>query len=217
MKSRFAAVATVLAICLCIPAFGADPPARSDGAKPKEAELPPFTAERESAALEFIRRHHSELEAVLAGLKNLKREEYEQAIRELWQTREKLSVIKTSDETLHDLMLEVWRLDSQAKLLAARLVFEARQGPLLVGELKSLLYKQVDLQRRIVEHNRDRVLASLEEMNANIKLLTEKREEFVERRLQNLTRTSAKRGAQPSPKPTASAGAVPAAPQSSDK
>ena len=61
------------------------------------------------------------------------------------------------------------------------------------------------------------MLASLEEMNANVKLLTEKRDEFVERRLQNLTRASAKRGSQPSPKPTASAGNVPAAPQGSEK
>jgi hypothetical protein len=67
MKSRFAAVATVLAICLCIPALWCGRSGEKRRSEAEEAELPPFTAERESAALEFIRRHHSELEAVVGG------------------------------------------------------------------------------------------------------------------------------------------------------
>ena len=151
------------------------------------AELPAFTPDREAAALEFVAQHHPELSAVLAQLKGLKRDEYEQAIRELAQTREKLATLKQADKDLHGLMLDAWKSDSQIKLLAARLAFAKGPDAALVAELKALLYKQVDLQRQIVEHNHRRAQATLQAMETNIKWLKDNRDQLVERRLQNLT------------------------------
>jgi hypothetical protein len=191
---RLVWVILIAAVCAAAAPAGDAPQAAKGGHQGKSAmaEPPPFTPERETAALEFVGRHHAELGELLARLKELKRDEYESAIRELFQTRERLAAIRAGDEPLHALMLEVWQVESQIKVFAARHAVAARPDPKLEQEIKDLLYKQVDLQRKIIEHNRDKSLKTLEAMNANIKLLSEKREEFVERRLQNLIRISPK-------------------------
>jgi len=190
---RTGLIALVAAACLVGAAADVQRPLQAaQGGKQAVPEPPPFTPERETAALEFVGKHHAELSGLLAGLKELKRDEYELAIRELFQTRERLAAIRTGDEGLYGLMLEIWQVESQVKVLAARHAVAAKPDAMVEQEIKDLLYKQVDLQRRIVEHNRDKVLKSLEGMNANIELLKNKREEFVERRLQGLIRMRAK-------------------------
>jgi hypothetical protein len=196
MRRLVWAVLIGAACAAAAPAGETPQPAKGKTAMP---EPPPFTPQREAAALEFVRLHHAELGGLLARLQELKREEYELAIRELFQTRERLAAIRAGDEALYALTLEIWQVESQVKVLAARLAVAATGDPKLESEIKELLYKQVDLQRRIVEHNRDKVLKTLEAMNANVKLLSEKRDEFVERRLQNLIRIPAKRAENPAP------------------
>lgn len=190
--------------------FGAEkqsvaPPPASTGGKNVIPEPPPFSPEREAKALEFVRRHHPDLNPVLQRLKGLNRTEYEQAIRELYQTSERLAAMKPLDETLHGLMLEAWKVDSEIKLLAARYSVAAQKDPTVEARLKELLYRQVDLQRRQVEHNRDRALATLKGMEANIKLLADKREEFVQRRFQNLIQVRKQPTGIAHPRPSASA------------
>lgn len=175
------------------------------GGKVAMPELPRFSPEREATALEFVGRHHPELVPVLQRLKGLNRDEYEQAIRELVQTNERLTAIKPLDETLHGLMLEAWKVDSEIKLLAAKYSVAMQKDPAVEAQLKALLYRQVDLQRRQVEHNRDRAAATLKGMEANIKMLADKREEFVQRRFQNLIQVRAQPPRRTQPQPSASA------------
>jgi hypothetical protein len=159
-------------------------------------ELPPFTPEREAAALRFIAQHHPELGDVLARVKTINRDQYQQAIRELFQEAEKLAAVKEKDERLYELMLDAWKVKSRIEVLAAQLACAREKDARLEAELKKLLYRQVDLQRQQVEYNRERTLATLKVMEANIKLLEEKRDEMVERRFGNLTRGK-KVGAEP--------------------
>jgi hypothetical protein len=160
-------------------------------------ELLPFTPERETAALRFVQEHHPELSDVLTRLKTFSREQYEQAVRQLFQESEKLAAVKTQDDKLHELMLEYWKVNSRIEVLAARLAHARDRDAVLEAELKTLLYRQADLQRQMIEHNRQRTLAALKVMEANIKLLEEKREEMVERRFRTLTSGAAKSGARP--------------------
>lgn len=181
-------------------AYGAEPvlAAPPEVQKPAAAgkipppPLPAFTPQREAAALDFVAQHHPELSGVLAQLKGLKRDEYEQAIRELAQTQERLALAQQSDEALHDLMLDAWKADSQIKLLAARLACALEPDAAVEAELKTLLYKQVDLQRQIVEHNRQRTLAILEGLEDNIQWLKDHRDKLVDQRYRNLTRSQGK-------------------------
>jgi hypothetical protein len=185
-------------------AEGDAPKTRSSARKPTGPELPAFTPEREISALEFVREHHPELGEVLTGLKTLKPEEYEQAIREIFQTQQRLAAVKGGDEKLYELLREAWTVNSRIELLAARLACAREKNVTLESELKRLLYKQVDLQRQQVEHNRERLLASLKNMEANLTWLAENRESLVEKRFRNLTRVCANvRDKSPKQAPTA--------------
>lgn len=173
----------------------ADPPAAKQPTASRKTPPPPlpaFTPEREAAAVDFVARNHAELSSVLVQLKGIKRDEYEQAIRELSQTQERLELIKPADEPLHELTLEAWKADSQIKLLAARLACAKEPDAAIEAELKSLLFKQVDLQRQIVEHNHERALAAVEDLETNIKWLKDHRDKLVDLRFRNLTRSQGK-------------------------
>ena len=154
------------------------------------AELPAYTPEREAAAVEFVGQHHPDLVGVLAALKKSNSEEYEQAIREIFQTREKLAMVLVADETLYDLMLQAWVNNSHAQLLAARIACMPEPDPALEGELKRLLTRQVDLQIQVVRHNRQRTAKILEVMDSSIRALQDTREATVERRYRMLTRAT---------------------------
>ena len=111
MRIRLSAYswATVLWWAMSAAAIGDEVPATKAAGvvcKPSETELPAFTPELETASLEFVRRHHPELSAVLGQLKGLKRDEYEQAVREITKTTEKLAMLKAADERLYELSLE---------------------------------------------------------------------------------------------------------------
>jgi hypothetical protein len=158
----------------------------SKGSNVARPVLPAFTSEREAAALQFVAEHHAELGAVLGSLKTLDREQYEQAIRELAQTMERLAMLQAKDPVLYELSLEGWKINSRIEVLAAHLASAKAKDPELEAELKDLLYRQIDLQREQVEHNRKRLLESLEGMETNIKWLRDNREQLAQRRFQNL-------------------------------
>src|SRR5688572_7069950 len=89
----------------------ATPPANAPAAKPAVAKpaaakidtRPTFTPEREAAALAFVSMHHAELQKVLNQLKAMQREEYESAIRQLFQTSEQLARLKDQDIQRYEL------------------------------------------------------------------------------------------------------------------
>jgi hypothetical protein len=163
----------------------------SAGSKPP-APLPAFTPQREAAALQFVEQHHPELGQVLARLKKLNQEQYEQAIRQIFQESASLAAAKANDEKLHELMLEAWKVRSRIQVLAAQLACASNRDPEKEAELKRLLYRQVDLQRQNIEYRRDKALASVKIMETNIKTLEDNRDSIVERHFGFLTRSPKK-------------------------
>lgn len=151
----------------------------------KRDRLPTFTAEREAAAVTFVRLHHPELAGLLNQLKSMQYEEYEKAIRELFHTSETLTELQNRDPQRHALALEAWQLQSRVGLVAARL--RQSSDPLLEQEIKRLLEKQVEVQIREQELNRDRLEASLRRTETGIQRLKEDREKLVRNRLTQLT------------------------------
>lgn len=154
--------------------------------------LPAFTEERETVALKFVEQHHPELGKVLVGLKSTNEGEYKQAIREVFRTTEILA--GSQDEKYSQLLLEAWKANSRAELLAARMAYEtdADVRAKLQKELKEQITRHVDLQREMLQNRRQAVLVTLEQMDANIKKLEESRERMVESRFQILSRVPKK-------------------------
>lgn len=177
------------------------------------AKLPQFTPQREKAALEFVAEHHPELSGVLARLEQANRQQYEQAIRELFDTSERMALVKARDEELYALMLEGWKAQSRAEVLAARLAFADKEDPALEAELRELIARKVDLERQTIEHNRQRTLRLLEGMEKSLKSYDENRDAIIERRVNSLTSRSKKsarpQSTTPAPKKTKPSGSAP--------
>lgn len=178
-------VALALLVGLAGTFLAAEPPKTKPA---KQRALPAFTPEREAIALKFVEQHHAELTMVLARLKSTHHDEYQQAIRELFQTTEMLAM--SQDENHRALMLEAWKVNSRCELLAARLsqVTDADVKRKMEGDLRDMLYKYMDLQKAMAQNRREATLASLKMIEANIKRFEEDRDKLVDSRFRFLTK-----------------------------
>lgn len=203
--AAFAVAAGLIAACGALVTAGNDSESAKKPTvakrKTKKHTLPAFTPQRESAALQFVERHHPELKPVLQRLKTVNADEYRQAIREISDTVEKLANIRKYDGKLHGLMLQAWQVKSRAELLAAKRAFAKGKDDGSAEEIKRLLYQRVDLERRMVEHRRDRLLLMLKNTEDNLRRMKENRDRMVETRFNILTRGNRKpKSARPKPR-----------------
>lgn len=153
-------------------------------------KLPSFTPEREAAALTFVRAYHPELAKLLEQLKTMKRNEYEHAIRELFQTSENLTQVKERDPKRYAFELESWQLQSRIELLAARLSQASSSS--LEKELRNLLEKQVQSEIKRRKSERDRLQSQLQKVETSINELEKRRDQAVESRFRKLVRARSK-------------------------
>jgi hypothetical protein len=134
-------------------------PARPAAAKPAP---PPLTAEREAEALAFAREHHPELATLIEKLRKDNRRQFDRALRQLVADRDRLVQLKKRVPAQYDLALAVWKLDSRAHLLAARMTMS--QDPALEAELKNVLRDRVDVRLKQLQFERDRANARLKQL-----------------------------------------------------
>lgn len=172
---------------------------------PAPPKLPEFTREREQTALAFVAQHHPDLSGVLQMLEQANRPQYEQAIREIVDTCQRFTLLKAKDEVLYGLLLEGWKTQSRAEVLAARLAIGEAEDPALEAELRELIARKIDLERKAVAHNRERTQKMLEGLDKQLEWYKENRTSLIERRLKALT-NSGKRAAKPEQKPGAADG-----------
>lgn len=114
--------------------------------------LPRFTEEREAAALHFMRKHCPELLPLLDDLKKSHRQTYELQIRETFRVTEMLADLQDEPKR-YDLELKVWKAESKALLLVARLSAareEDRKG--IEDQLHALAKELVELEVQSLEH-----------------------------------------------------------------
>ena len=98
---------------------------KEDPAKNKNGKNKPggwVTPEREAAVMTFVKQHHAELAELLVQLKASNSKEYEQAIRELFRTSERLAQIQERDMPQYELELKHWQVQSRVQLLSARVL-----------------------------------------------------------------------------------------------
>lgn len=140
--------------------------------------------EHEAKAIAFVQANHPELLDVLKPLKTMRNEAYQKAIRELYQTSVLLEEMKKRDETRYLFARDAWQLKSRADLMAARLRTAPSESQ--SEELRRLLELQVELQIRQQEFERERLLARIKRIEANLSHLNENRERTVDRQMNRL-------------------------------
>ena len=150
--------------------------AAADAPKPKPADPPPkvaklaerapLTPEREAAAITFVRQHHAELVDLLNQLKETKPAEYQAALRELFQTSERLAQLREQDPQRYDLELDAWKTKSRIQLLAARSTMSGDKS--FEDQLHAALAQQADIRLRLMKLERDRVADRLQKLDKGI-------------------------------------------------
>jgi hypothetical protein len=148
-----------------------------------------ITPAREAAALTFAKLYHAELAHLLDGLKKRNRRAYRQAIRQLYLDSERLARVKDRDPKRYDLSLQIWKLDSRIRLLAARVLQVKDPDPKLEEQLKKALGERVDLRLRQMEMDRERMVQRLKKIDANIADLQTNRDKAIDQQLKRVKRS----------------------------
>ena len=139
---------------------------------------------------------------MIEKLRQDNRRQFDRAIRELAQDRERLVRLKKQSPPQYDLALAAWKLDSRAHLLAARMTLS--QDPALEAELKQILRDRVDVRLKQLQFERDRLQKlqnRLATVNKAIQRIEADREAVADGDLQRIKRSVA-RNRRPSKKPT---------------
>jgi hypothetical protein len=166
LKTCLAAL-TMLAPLSAAAAEPAHSPPAAPSVKPAKApERAPLTPEREAAAITFVRQHHSELVDLLNQLKESKPAEYQTAIRELFQTSERLAQLREQDPERYELELAAWKIKSRIQLLAARSTMSADKA--FEDQLHAALVEQGEVRLKLMKLERDRTAQRLEKLDKNI-------------------------------------------------
>jgi hypothetical protein len=151
-------------------AAAAEPPQNPPVVPPvqpaKAPKRAPLTPEREAAAITFVRQHHPELVDLLNQLKESKPAEYQTAIRELFQTSERLAQLREQDPERYELELAAWKIKSRIQLLAARSTMSADKA--FEDQLHAALVEQGDVRLKLMKLERDRTAQRLEKLDKNI-------------------------------------------------
>jgi hypothetical protein len=164
-----------------------------DATKPKPAEPPKavkpvervsLTPEREAAAMTFVRQHHPDLVDLLNQLKETKPVEYQSAIRELFQTSERLAQLREQDPQRCELELEAWKTKSRIQLLAARSTMSGAHS--LEDQLRTALVEQADIRLKLMKLERDRVAERLSKFDKAIEQYQQSETAQVQRQFDGL-------------------------------
>jgi hypothetical protein len=149
-----------------------------------------ITPEREAAVTNFVDRNHPELAALLSHLKSKQPKEYDRAVRDLYRVTEKLAMVSERDSRQYDLELKVWKAQSRAQLLVARLKMtdpESADREEITSQLREVLSEQMQARLEVMKLDRERVTTRLEKLNDEIGRLERDRESVIDGHLKNLT------------------------------
>jgi len=155
--------------------------AAKEKVKGEKPNLPPFSEEREAAALAFVGEHHPEVAELLARLKNNRPAQYRKAIRELSHASQRLAQWKERDPQRYELELRLWKLQSKAQLLSARATMSG--SVVEETELRRVLAEQMDVRIALLKLQRDTAARRVQDLESQIARLTAGRDSTIERQI----------------------------------
>jgi hypothetical protein len=160
---------------------------------PDAGALPRFTEEREAAALCFLRKNASDLLTLLERLKKDNPPRYQHEIRAVFQVAEMLADLEENPQR-HDLALEIWRVETKARALAARLPAQGEvEQRKTEGELQKIARQLVALDTRVLELKADQAEKELSEIREELTKARDQGPARVKARYDNLIEQGRKR------------------------
>lgn len=126
-------------------------------------DLPRFTEEREAAALFFLRKHVPEVLPLLDELKKNDPAQYQQEIREVFRVTEMLADLQ-DEPRRHDLELKIWKIETRAHALVARLSAPKEERKKVESDLHDMARDLVDLDIQVLELQIDQLDKELAEL-----------------------------------------------------
>ncbi|WP_207397796.1 hypothetical protein [Bremerella alba] len=142
--------------------------------------------QREATALAFAKKHHPELEKLLRQLRGMDQREYAKAVRELYRVSERLSTLESRAPRFYEMQLELWKANSSATLLAARLQLNPDNEDLRLEFREALQHKLVT-QKRVTEEELKRAQERVRRLEQNLERLEHDGPQMIERQLRQLT------------------------------
>lgn len=186
LRAMLIAIAMQLILASDLHAAAQDSPNSSAPPRRRPAAARRISAEQEQAVREFVRQHQPQLAEVLAHLESSRPFEYQRAVRDLNRHRERLAQWRSRDPQRYELELKLWKLESRAHLLAARISMADQQQ--LEQQLREVLAEQVETRLEIHRRDYDRLLQRKGRLEKQIELLEGRREEIVERQMKQYLR-----------------------------
>lgn len=153
---------------------------------PAQTKKADAKASREKAALMFANRHHPELAELLKRLKATDTKAFDAAVRDVSQSRERLSRLEVQDPERHELALQVWTLDSRIRLLAARSTMS--DDPSIDERLRELLRERRQARLSLLRFERQRLKARIDRIEGQIEHLERNGDDAVENDLARIKR-----------------------------
>jgi hypothetical protein len=95
----------------------------------------------EDALLEFVEKHQPTLLKLLRFMKKKQPQQFEQALKEVSKTKQRLSILEKRDHELFDIELALWKTRSELRMLVAQLAVSQGEPQ---GDLKEQLHKLVE-------------------------------------------------------------------------
>jgi hypothetical protein len=161
-------------------------PLQPAGKQPAKTAPVMLTPEREAAAIQFVRQHHPELVDLLQGLKETNAVQYQTAVRQLFQTSERLAKIHETDPPRYELELNLWKIKSRIQLLAAR--SSMTRDPEIESQLRAALAEQAQVRLQELQMDRDRAAERLKKLDASIDQFKNNRQRNIEKQFDVLMR-----------------------------
>lgn len=158
-----------------------------------ETSLPRFTETREAAALFFLKKHAPEALPLLDQLKKTNPAQYRQEIREVFQVTELLADLE-DDPRRQELELKIWKTESKANALVARLSTpDAGERKRVEASLQELARELVDLDTQVLELKADQLDKELGEVKDELAKARDQTEKNVRDRYEGLVKKARSR------------------------
>lgn len=157
---------------------------RSETEAAKEKRSSKVAAEKKT--LDFVRKHQPKLLELLSYLKGKQPSRYQQALREMARSQQRLDSLAKRDEELYRIELELWQVRSRQRLLAAEMSIapEARQAK-LTKELTALIQQEVSQELARFRLMRSRAAKQLAQFDEQIRRRTDGRDEMISKSLKS--------------------------------
>lgn len=169
--------------------------AQREAARKKKQALmakTPVTPGREKLALNFAKKHHRELAAILQSLKSMEQTHYKTAIWEVARDAERLGRLQQRKDERYEPSLRIWKLDSRIRLEAAR--FSMNQSEATEKKLSQLMLARRKAKVAYLKIDRKRSQARTDRLDEQIESISSNHEQAVAAEIDRLRRSLAARG-----------------------